>query len=335
MTRRAMIAALGALLLAPLATHARAEVSELRMATQFGIGAMPMILMQKNQVLEKQLAAAGLGNVKVSWKQFPGGNPMNEGLLAGSLDIVSAGTTVFITLWARAKGTPTAVRAIGSISALPLWFMTRNPNVKTLADLSSKDKIAVTTVKVAVHAILLQMAAEKLYGAASSGKFDPLTVGIPHGDAAAAMISGNHEINNHFTAPPFQNMELKAGVRRVTTAEEILGGPASYMVAYTTEKFRNENPKVYAAYIAALQEVMDSINKDPKGATKDYLEASKDPITLEEGVEMVTDPGAKFTMTPQNVATFANFMAKQGLTKVKTDSWKDMFFPEVHGLPGS
>jgi NitT/TauT family transport system substrate-binding protein len=40
-------------------------------------------------------------------------------------------------------------------------------------------------------------------------------------------------------------------------------------------------------------------------------------------------------MTPQNVATFANFMQKQGLIKVKPDSWKDMFFPEVHGLPGS
>ena len=37
MTKRAMIAALGAMLLAPLATNARAEVSELRMATQFGI----------------------------------------------------------------------------------------------------------------------------------------------------------------------------------------------------------------------------------------------------------------------------------------------------------
>ena len=242
---------------------------------------------------------------------------------------------MFITLWARAKGTPVAVRSIGSISSLPLWFMSRNPNVKTLADLSSKDKIAVTTVKVAVHAILLQMAAEKLYGAANSGKFDAFTVGIPHGDAAAAMISGNHEINNHFTAPPFQNVELKAGVRRITTAEEILGGPASYMVAYTTEKFRNENPKVYAAYVAALKEVMETISKDPKGATKDYLDASKDPITHAEGVEIVTDPGSKFTVTPQNVATFANFMAKQGLTKVKPDSWKDMFFPEVHGLPGS
>ena len=36
----------------------RAEVSELRMATQFGIGAMAMIIMQKNQLLERQLAAA-------------------------------------------------------------------------------------------------------------------------------------------------------------------------------------------------------------------------------------------------------------------------------------
>jgi NitT/TauT family transport system substrate-binding protein len=79
---------------------ARAEVAELRMATQFGIGAMPMILMQRNQLLEQQLAAAGLSNVKVSWRQFPGGAPMNDGLLSGSLDIVSGGTTVFLALWA-------------------------------------------------------------------------------------------------------------------------------------------------------------------------------------------------------------------------------------------
>src|SRR5262245_49851765 len=99
---------------------ARAEVSELRMATQFGIGAMAMILMQKNQVLERQLAAAGLPGTRVSWRQFPGGNPMNEGLLSGSLDIVSGGTTVFVTLWAKAKSSPQAVRSIGGLSALPL-----------------------------------------------------------------------------------------------------------------------------------------------------------------------------------------------------------------------
>jgi NitT/TauT family transport system substrate-binding protein len=323
-------------LMYPQARDARAEVSELRMATQFGIGAMPMILMEKNKLLERQLAAAGLPNVNVTWRQFPGGNPMNEGLISGSLDIVSGGTTVFVTLWAKAKGSPQAVRAVGAVSALPLWFMTRNPEVKTLADLSAKDKIAITTVKVSVHAILLQMAAEKIYGAANSGRFDPLTIGLPHGDAATALIAGGTEINNHFSAPPFQYLEAKAAnVRRVTTAEEILGAPATYMVAYATEKFRAANPKIYGAFVAALSESIDIINKNPRAAAKDYIDASKDPISVDDAVAMMTDPGAKFTLAPDNVMTFAEFMFKQGLIKARPATWQEMFFPEAHGLPGS
>ncbi len=336
MTKWMMTAAVAVLLTLQPGRTVRAEVSELRMATQFGIGAMAMIIMQKNQLLERQLAAAGLPNTKVSWRQFPGGNPMNEGLLSGSLDIVSGGTTVFITLWAKARGTPQAVRSAGAISALPLWFMTRNPNVKKLEDLGDKDKIALTTVKVSVHAILLQMAAEKIWGPAQSSRFDALTVGIPHGDAVGAMVSGVHEINNHFTAPPFQYVEAKTpGIRRITTAQEILGGPASYMVSYATEKFRTDNPKTYAAFVAALREAMDYINRDPRAATKDYLDASKEPVTLEDAVGMVTDPEAKFTTAPQNVTTFAEFMFKQGLIKTRPSAWTDMFFPEVHALPGS
>jgi NitT/TauT family transport system substrate-binding protein len=315
---------------------ARAEVAELRMATQFGIGAMPMILMQRNQLLEQQLAATGLSNVKVSWRQFPGGAPMNDGLLSGSLDIVSGGTTVFLALWAKARGTPSAVRSAGALSALPLWFLTRNPDVKRLEDLTEKDKIALTTVKVSVHAMLLQMAAEKIWGAANSGRFDRLTVAMPHANAAAALMSGGTEINNHFTAPPYQNMAIKApGVRRITTADEILGARSSYMVAYATEKFRADNPKTYGAFVAALRQSQDIINKDPKGAARDYLDVSKDPISLDELAELVSDPGSKFAMTPDHVTTFADFMFKQGLTKTKPDSWKDMFFPEVHDQPGS
>src|SRR5215471_18893120 len=141
MGRWVRVALTGLLVLSGVGTGAgpeRAEVSELRMATQFGIGAMAMIIMQKRVVLERRLAAAGLGDTKVTWRQFPGGNPMNEGLLSDTLDIVSGGTTVFITLWAKARATPQAVRSIGAISALPLWFMTRDPRVKTLEDLSDK-----------------------------------------------------------------------------------------------------------------------------------------------------------------------------------------------------
>jgi NitT/TauT family transport system substrate-binding protein len=263
MTGKCLVAA--AVALVAQASVVRAEVAELRMATQFGIGAMPMILMQRNQLLERQLAAAGLQNVKVSWRQFPGGAPMNDGLLSGSLDIVSGGTTVFLALWAKARGTPSAVRSAGH-SPRCRCGSDQDPDVKRLEDLTEKDKIAVTTVKVSVHAMLLQMAAEKIWGSANSGRFDRLTVTMPHANAAAAMMSGGTEINNHFTAPPYQNMAIKApGVRRITTAEEILGARSSYMVAYATEKFRADNPRTYGAFVAALRQSQDIISKDPKG----------------------------------------------------------------------
>ncbi|MDB5599067.1 MAG: putative periplasmic subtsrate-binding protein [Xanthobacteraceae bacterium] len=331
-----VVLAAAALLSPMLSTAPRAEVTELRMATQFGIGAMPMIVMERQKLLEKHLASAGLPAVKVTWRQFPGGNPMNEGLLSGSLDIVSGGTTVFLTLWAKAKGTSSAVKGVGAVSALPLYLLTRNPNVQKIEDLGDQDRIAVTTLKVSVHAILLQMAAEKVWGPGNNGRLDRLVVQIPHGDAAAAMMSGASEINNHFTAPPFQDIELKKpGIRRILSAQDIFGAPATYMIAYTTEKFRKDNPKIYQAFVDALKEVHELINKDPAAIAKIYLEQSKDPITVDEAVAIIKDPGSTFNMTPLNVTKFATFMAKQGITKVTPTSWQEMFFPEVHDQPGS
>jgi NitT/TauT family transport system substrate-binding protein len=326
-----------AVLIAPLITSAsRAEVSELRMATQFGIGTLPMVVVQQKQLLEKHLAAAGLGSTKVTWRQFPGGNPMNEGLLSGSLDIVSGGSTVFITLWARAKGTPLAVRGIGAVSALPLELLTRNPNVKSIADLGENDRIAVTTLKVSVHAIMLQMAAEKLWGPSGPDRINKLTVQIPHGDAAAAMISQAGEINNHFTASPFQEMELRhKHIRKISSAQDILGAPATYMIAYTTEKFKTDNPKTYKAFVDALQEAQALTKKEPAEIAKIYLDHSKDKLTVEETVELIKRPESTFVLTPQNVMPFAVFMAKAGITKVTPANWQEMFFPEAAATPGS
>lgn len=333
--RAAAVAA--AVLLSPLMTSAsRAEVSELRMATQFGIGTLPMVIVQQKQLLEKHLAKAGLGATKVTWRQFPGGNPMNEGLLSGSLDIVSGGSTVFITLWARAKGTPLATRAIGAVSALPLELLTRNPKVNKIEDLGENDRIAVTTLKVSVHAILLQMAAEKLWGPSGPDRINKLTVQIPHGDAAAAMISQAGEINNHFTAPPFQEMELRnKHIRKISSAQDILGAPATYMIAYATEKFRNDNPKTYKAFVDALQEAQELTKKDSADVAKVYLDHSKDKLTIEETVALIKNPGSTFTLTPQNVMPFANFMAKAGIIKTAPATWQEMFFPEAQQTPGS
>src|SRR3974377_2164996 len=325
------------MLLSPLSTAApRAEVAELHMATQFGIGTLAMVLVERKKLLEKHLAQAGLQSPKVTWRQVAAGNRMNEVLLSGRLDIVSGGTTVFITLWGKTNGTSSAVRGIGAVSALPLYLLTRDPKVKKIEDLGPNDKIAVTTLKVSVHAILLQMAAEKIWGPGNGGRLDPLTIQIPHGDAASAMISGAGEINNHFSAPPFQAFAMRApGVRRISSQDEILGAPASYMVAYTTERFRKENPKTYQAFVDALREAHEMIKDDPAEGAKIYFDHSKEKISITTTIALIKAPGSNFEMTPQNVLTFAKFMAQRGIIKAAPNPWQDMIFPEWQNLPGS
>jgi NitT/TauT family transport system substrate-binding protein len=62
---------------------------------------------------------------------------------------------------------------------------------------------------------------------------------------------------------------------------------------------------------------------------------TKEKITVDEVLELINDPDIEFTMTPQNMMKIVGFMAEVGHIKVKPQSWKDMFFPEVHNLPGS
>ena len=50
---------------------------------------------------------------------------------------------------------------------------------------------------------------------------------------------------------------------------------------------------------------------------------------------MVTDPDVEYTTTPVNVMAFVEFMHKVGRIKKKPESWKDLFFPDAHGLNGS
>src|SRR5207302_9877704 len=105
---------------------------------------------------------------------------------------------------------------------------------------------------------------------------------------------------NHFSAPPYQYLEARApGVRRITTEEEILGGRATFVVAYGTEKFRAENPKTYGAFLAALGRAIVTINADPRAAARIYLEMSKDKLSEDEAFAMITDPGTRFTLAPE------------------------------------
>jgi NitT/TauT family transport system substrate-binding protein len=100
-------------------------------------------------------------------------------------------------------------------------------------------------------------------------------------------------------------------------------------------KFHDANPKTVGAIIAAVNEASDLIAKDPKAAAEIYLSATKERFTPDEIVEMLGQPNVVFSSTPQGVMKLVAFMARTGLVKQAPAGWKDLFFPELHGRPGS
>ncbi len=330
----AFVASLAAGLLA--APAASAEQSELRIAKQYGLGYLQMMVLEDQKIVEKHAKAAGLGNVEVSWLTFRSSDVMNDAIISGNVDFVSLGVPGLAVIWSKTQGMANPVKAASGMNLLPLALMTRNPDVKGLKDFGPKDKIAVPAIKVSTQAILLHMAAAKEFGPDNYNKLDPITVSMRHPDALLALLSPASEITTHFASQPFVAMEAsKPGIRRLISSTEILGGPLSFNVLATSTKFHTENPKLYKAFMAAMAEATDWVNANKRAAAELYLRVSKDKSSVEEVLEIVDAPDTSYTLEPKGLMPVVDFMKKTGAIKVAPASWKEMFFSDAHSMSGS
>ena len=326
--------AAAALILGASATAPRAEMSEVTIAQQFGVAFLPLMLMERDGLIEKHAKAAGI-EVKTNWQKVAGPSVINDGLLSGTVHFGTVGAPSLITLWSKTKGN-VGIKGMAAITSYPLYFVTRNPDLKSLKDLSAKDKIAVPSVKISTQALMLQMAAFDLFGPGSYQKFDELTVSLSHPDAMVALMNNTSGVNAHFATSPFYEAEMKIpGARVLTTSYDILGGRASALVVITTTKFHDANPKIYKAFLAAEKEAIETINKDKRAAAKAYLEIANDKkSTLEEIFAVINDKDYVYTLSPEKVFKTAVFMGKVGTVKDPPAKWQDLFFPDIHDLPG-
>ena len=219
---------------------------------------------------------------------------------------------------------------------MPLYLNTTNPEVRSVKDFTDKDKIALPVIRSSIQAVVLQMAAEQAFGPGKHDVLDRLTVAMAHPDGTAALLSGRTEVTAHLTAPPFQYQQLKdPRVRRVFSSYDVVGGPHTFNAVWTTAKFREANPKTYAAFLAGLREAIDKINADKKKYAQVYHEVDKSRLDLAFIEGVMNLPETRYTVAPDGTERFAAFLAKIGTIKEAPASWKDLFFPEAHGLPGS
>jgi NitT/TauT family transport system substrate-binding protein len=187
-----------------------------------------------------------------------------------------------------------------------------------------------------MQAILLQIAARDLFGDANWAKLDPMTVSMAHPDSVAAVLSGAGDIESHFSSPPFQARELAApGVRTVVSSYDIIGGAHAVSNITMTAKFRSQNPKTVAALMSALAEATEWVKRDRKFAAEAYIRVTKDKTPVDDLVKIIDEANIEFTLAPRGAQRVADFLHHIGSIKAKPADWREMYFPEAHGLPGN
>jgi NitT/TauT family transport system substrate-binding protein len=318
------------------AAAAAAETDKMRIIAQPSLSSLPFMVMQNEDLIEKHLAAAGVDGVDIEWLTVAGGNVSSDIMISGQAEFAAAGLAAFLPLMARTmEREDYAIRGVASYNTIDLALVSRNPDVETIDDFTESDRIALPAVGASIQAIALQMEAAKRHGIENYAMLDHLTVSRGHPDAVAAFMSSG-EITAHFSSPPYQEDELKLpGAHKVTSIQEIVGGPVTSGLVYTRVNYREENPKSYRAFYDALMEALELIEADPRTAAEAYIAVSGERREVEDVMALLETPALTSGSKPQGTMAIANFMNEIGTIDLEITGWQDLFFPEIHEAGGS
>ena len=313
---------------------ASAASSTVRITQQFGLSYLPLHVALDRKLIEKHATRRGVQNPQVEAMRLASGTAVNAAIIAGQVDVAMAGATVLLNLWDRTVGRNT-VKGMMAIADTPIYFNAKAPHINSIRDFRDTDRIAMTAGRGTQHSLVLQMAAAREFGWENREKLDSLNVSMPHPDGVAALLNG--VVQAHATTVPFIQMELAdPKVRTVLKSNDVVGGRHTLIVAYTTESWRRENPLLFQATLDALKEAMDVIKADKRAAAELFKRVEGSKMSVEEIEALLRDEEMIFfSAAPSKILPFAEYMQKTGLLKNKVTSWKDVFFEEIHDLPGN
>ncbi|WP_323588492.1 ABC transporter substrate-binding protein [Aliarcobacter butzleri] len=311
-----------------LSTSLFAELKEITISKQYGLSYLALTVLEEKKLIEKYAKNDGLGDIKVNWVTFGGGSVANDALLSGNAQLVSGGNSPFIRLWDKTNG---KVKALAALNEIPISFVSNNPNVKTIKDLTSNDKIAVPSVKVSIQSSILQMAVAKEFGIKNYDKFDSLTVSLKHPDAYLAVTTGTTEVNGHIGAEPFTTLELEnPKVHEVFNSYDVLGGSHTSNLVWTSEDFYKNNPKLSKVIVEALDEANKLIRENQDEVIKLYLTSTKSNESPEIIAKVLNNKTISYGTKPKaNITQFSDFLFDIGAIKQKPADWKELFFDTV------
>jgi NitT/TauT family transport system substrate-binding protein len=337
LTRRHALATLAggaSLLSAPSIVSAQAPLA-VKFVQQRGLLYIPVDVMVSGGILQQEATKLGLGKVEATATALSGPGPILDALLSGAADYGTAALPSLLTLWEKTRGTANETRAVGTVSNGAMTLYTINPKVKSIADFTETDRIAVPTVRLSFNAMMLQMAAEQLWN--DPHRLDHLTIALGHPDAVTAMSAGYGKatVTAHIAVQPFTDRGLKlAGAHAIADSRQVFGGPLTQITLLATKQTKEKNPTLFKAVGNALQEAIKVASADKRAAATLWKEVQKAPENIDDLVRQLNDPGFEFTSRPQRIGHFTAFLNRIGTMKAKVGDWKELFWETAYNQQG-
>jgi NitT/TauT family transport system substrate-binding protein len=335
MRRRTLL--IGALGSAAMASAGRlhAETATVRLLRAIDLSALPLLIMEHEQLIERTAEAMGLGQVTVSYRAPVKPEPIDE-LIAGQADFAVADLVPFLVAASADRGNGATIRALGAVARRAYVLVTRNPAIRTIRDFGPRDRIAVPALNLSGPAVMLDMAAAREWGIENHQRLARLAVAMTDESAAAALIAGKGEVTAHFSRTPYVDRELaEPAISRVMDSFDIAGMHSSAVLAALT-RFSDTNPELCKAVLSALQQAGEFIEKNPGAAAELYAGMAPDDDTPpEELADMIGDPDLVYAAAPAGVMRIADFMHRIGRLPRRLSGWQELFLPESRDLAGS
>ena len=215
--------------------------------------------------------------------------------------------------------------------------ISRNPKIKTLKDFTESDRIAMAGAGSSVQTTYLQMAAAKEFGIDNYKKLNPLMVNLPHPEGLRALLSGSKEITSQFTSPPFQNTALENP--EIHTRPQLLRhhGRAQHVPhGLGDEEVPRREPEVLQGRRRRAEGGHRRHQRGQEARRRDLREGRRRQGVGRQAPEDHERPARSATSSRRRrILPFAHFMHQVGTIKNQPESWKDLFFPDIHDLSGS
>jgi NitT/TauT family transport system substrate-binding protein len=305
---------------------------EVKIGLGFGMAFLPIYVCQDLKLIEKHAKTLHL-DLKVSYQRMLGAGPVRDALGSGAIDVGPFGTAPLLAAWERNKNTPQQILAVSGLTTFPLLLITNQPNVASIADFQSSDRIAMPSLT-APQMYVLQMQSEKTFRAYD--KLREQVVAMSPADAMTALIDGASTATAYFASPPFAQLALRdAKVHRVLSSTDVIGR-ASFLMLGATRAYIEAHPQVPAAIDQAIDEAAKIIHDDPRRAAQIYLTHEPSMTFGASSAEAVLrDIKDEYGSAVYGVQTFADFMGRHGELKAPPASWKDIVAPALLNSPST